>query len=63
MVEKLYGGIKLRQKIQEQEQAEHAKLDNNLTATYYPYYSDVKPFTALPGPSALEEQERERQRN
>jgi hypothetical protein len=60
-VEKLYDGIKLRQKIQEQEQAEYAKLDNNLTATY-PYYSDIKPFTALTEPFALEEQEPERQR-
>ena len=60
-VEKLYGGIKLRQKIQEQEQAEYAKLDNNLTATY-PYYSAIKPFTVLPELSALEEQNPERQR-
>ncbi|MDQ3970186.1 MAG: hypothetical protein M3227_00675, partial [Thermoproteota archaeon] len=60
-VEKLYGGIELRQKIQEQEQAQYAKLDNNLTATY-PYYPDIKPFTSLPGPYALEEKERERQR-
>jgi hypothetical protein len=60
-VEKLYGAIKLRQKIQEQEQAEYAKLDNNLTAIY-PYYPDIKPFTSLPGPYALEEKERERQR-
>jgi hypothetical protein len=61
-VEKLYGGIKLRQKVQEQEQLKYAKLDNNLTATY-PYYSDVKPFTtALPGLSTLEEKELKRQR-
>jgi Homeodomain-like domain len=60
-VEKLYGGIKLRQKIQEQEQPKYAKLDNNLNATY-PYYSAIKPFTALPEPFALEEQEPERQR-
>ncbi len=60
-VEKLYHGIKLRQKVREQEQAQYAKLDENLTATY-PYYSDIKPFTALPEPSALEEQEPERQR-
>jgi predicted nucleic acid-binding Zn-ribbon protein len=60
-VEKLYGGIKLRQKIQEQEQTEYAKPDNDLTATF-PYYSDIKPFTALPEPSALKEQEPERQR-
>src|SRR5215213_1507787 len=33
-VEKLYGAIKLRQKIQEQEQLKYAKLDNNLTTTY-----------------------------
>jgi hypothetical protein len=62
-VEKLYGGIKLRQKIQEQEQPEYAKLDNNLTATYYPYYySAIKPFTALPESSTLDERERQRQR-
>ena len=61
MVEKLYGSIKLRQKVREQEQLEYAKLDNNLTATY-PYYPDIKPFTALPGPYALEEQKPERQR-
>ena len=60
-VEKLYGAIKLRQKIQEQEQAQYAKLDNNITAIY-PYYPDIKPFTSLPGPYALEEKERERQR-
>jgi hypothetical protein len=59
-VEKLYGGIKLRQKVQEQEQPEYAKLDN-LTATY-PYYSAIKPFTALPELSRLEKQEAERQR-
>ncbi|MCC2647443.1 MAG: hypothetical protein K0R16_246 [Nitrososphaeraceae archaeon] len=61
-VEKLYGAIKLRQKVQEQEQSEYAKLDN-LTATY-PYYPDIRPFTALPELSTLEEQkpERERQR-
>jgi hypothetical protein len=56
-VEKLYGGIKLRQKVQEQEQPEYAKLDN-LTATY-PYYSAIKPFTALPELSRLEKQEAE----
>jgi hypothetical protein len=60
-VEKLYGAIRLRQKIQEHEQAEYAIPDNNLTATY-PYYSDIKPFTTLPEPSALEEQKPERQR-
>ena len=62
-VEKLYGGIKLRQKVQEQEQEqpEYAKPDNNLTATY-PYYSAIKPFTTLPELSTLEEQEAERQR-
>jgi hypothetical protein len=60
-VEKLYGGIKLRQNVQEQEQLKYAKLDNNLTATY-PYYSAIKPFTALPELSTLEEQEAERQR-
>jgi hypothetical protein len=60
-VEKLYGGIKIRQNVQEQEQEEYAKPDNNLTATY-PYYSDIKPFTTLPEPSALEEQEPEQQR-
>jgi hypothetical protein len=64
-VEKLYGAIKLRQKVQDQEhkqkQPEYAKLNNNLTATYH-YYPDIKPFTALPELSSLEEQERERQR-
>jgi DNA repair exonuclease SbcCD ATPase subunit len=60
-VEKLYGAIKLRQKIQEQEQLEYAKPDNNLTAIY-PYYSAIKPFTAaLPELSILEELERQRQ--
>jgi hypothetical protein len=56
-VEKLYGAIKLRQKVQEQEQSEYAKLDN-LAATY-PYYPDIKPFTALPELSTLEEQKPE----
>jgi hypothetical protein len=60
-VEKLYGVIKLRQNVREQEQLEYAKPANHLTATY-PYYSAIKPFTALPEPSALEEQEPERQR-
>jgi hypothetical protein len=60
-VEKLYGAIKLKQNVQEQEQLKYAKLDNNLTATY-PYYSAIKPFTALPELSTLEEQEAERQR-
>ena len=60
-VEKLYGAIKLREKVQEQGQPEYAKLDNNLTAIY-PYYPDIKPFTALPELSTLEEKERERQR-
>jgi hypothetical protein len=46
-VEKLYGVIKLRQKIQEQEQSKYTKLDNNLTATYH-YCPDIKPFTSLP---------------
>jgi hypothetical protein len=59
-VEKLYGAIKLRQNVQEQEQPEYAKLDN-LNATY-PYYPDIKPFTALPELSTLEELERQRQR-
>lgn len=62
MVEKLYGAIKLRQKVREQEQLEYAKLDENLTATFS-YHSDIKPFTALPEPSTLEDQERERQQN
>jgi hypothetical protein len=61
-VEKLYGAIKLRQKVQEQEQLKYAKLDNNNLTTTYPYYSDVKPFTALPELSTLEEKEAERQR-
>jgi chromosome segregation ATPase len=60
-VEKLYGAIKLRQNVQEQEQPEYAKLDNNLTTTY-PYYYAIKPFTALPELLTLEEKERERQR-
>jgi hypothetical protein len=60
-VEKLYGAIKLRQKVQEQEQLKYAKPDNNLTTTY-PYYSAIKPFTALPELSTLGEKERERQR-
>jgi hypothetical protein len=60
-IEKKYGAIKLRQNVQEQEQPKYDKLDNNLTATY-PYYSAIKPFTALPELSTLEEKERERQR-
>jgi hypothetical protein len=64
-VEKLYGAIKLRQNVQDQEhkqkQLKYAKLDNNLTITY-PYYSAIKPFTALPEISTLEEKEAERQR-
>ena len=56
-VEKLYGAIKIRQKVQEQEQPEYAKVDN-LTATYYP---DIKPLTALPELSTLEEQKPERE--
>jgi hypothetical protein len=59
-IEKLYGARKLRQNIQEREQPEYDKLDNNLTTTY-PYYSDIKPFTALPELSTLEERERERE--
>ena len=59
-VEKLYGVIKLRQNVQEQEQPKYTKLDNSLTAIYH-YCSDIKPFTALPELYTLEEKERERQ--
>ena len=43
-VEKLYGGIKLRQKIHEQKekQPEYAKPDN--IPRTYPYHPDVQPF-------------------
>ena len=60
-VEKLYGGIKIRQKIHEEkeERPEHAKTDN-LPRTY-PYHPDVQPFDPLLERSTLEEQERERQ--
>ena len=61
-VEKLYDGIKLRQKINQQQkekQPEYAKPDN-LPRTY-PYHSDVQPFDPSLGRSTLEEQERERQ--
>jgi hypothetical protein len=63
-IEKQYGGIKLRQNIQDQKhkqkQPEYIKPDN-LTTTY-PYYPDVQPFTASPERSTLEEQKRQRQR-
>src|SRR5919107_6221978 len=60
-VEKLYGGIKIRQKIHEEkeERPEHAKTDN-LPRTY-PYHPDVQPFDPSLERSTLEEQERERQ--
>jgi hypothetical protein len=60
-VEKLYSGIKLRQKVHEQGKPEYAKLDNNLTTTY-PYYHNIKPYTVLPELPTLEEQKPERQR-
>jgi hypothetical protein len=58
-VEKLYGDIKLRQKInqQKEEQLKYAKPDN--LPTTYPYYSDVQPFNLSPERSTLEERERE----
>jgi hypothetical protein len=61
-VEKLYDGIKLRQKINQQQkekQPEYAKPDN-LPRTY-PYHPDVQPFDPSLERSRLEEQERERQ--
>ena len=60
-VEKLYDGIKLRQKINQQKkkQPEYAKADN-LPRTY-PYHPDVQPFDPSLERSTLEEQERERQ--
>src|SRR5215213_9544456 len=62
MVEKLYGDIKLRQKInqQKEEQLKYVKPDN--LPTTYPYYSDVQPFNLSPEQSILEERERERER-
>src|SRR5215212_12044962 len=62
-VEKLYDGIKLRQKInqqqkEEEEQPEYAKPDN-LPRTY-PYHPDVQPFDRSLERTTLEEQERER---
>src|ERR687889_650970 len=61
-VEKLYDGIKLRQKINQQQkekQPEYAKPDN-LPRTY-PYHPGVQRFDPLLERSTLEEQERERQ--
>jgi len=61
-VEKLYDGIKLRQKInqqqKEEEQPKYAKPDN-LPRTY-PYHPDVQPFDRSLERTTLEEQERER---
>lgn len=60
-VEKLYDGIKLRQKInqQKEKQPKYAKPDN-LPRTY-PYHPDVQRFDPSVERSSLEEQERERQ--
>jgi transposase len=61
-VEKLYDGIKLRQKInqqkKEEEQPKYAKPDN-LPRTY-PSHPDIQPFDSSPERSTLEAQERER---
>ena len=61
-VEKLYDGIKLRQKINQQQkekQPKYAKTDN-LPRTY-PYHPGVQPFVPSLERSTLEEWERERQ--
>ena len=60
-VEKLYDGIKLRQKInqQKEKQPEYAK-PGNLPRTY-PYHPDVQPFDPSLKRSTSEEQARERQ--
>jgi hypothetical protein len=60
-VERLYDGIKLRQKIKQQKekQQEYAKPDN--LPTTYPYHPDVQPFDPSLERSTLEEQEREHQ--
>jgi transposase len=61
-VEKLYDGIKLRQKInqQKEKQPKYAKPDN-LPRTY-PYHPDVQRFDPSLERSSLEEQEEEQER-
>ena len=60
-VEKLYDGIKLRQKINQQEkQPKYAKPDN-LPRTY-PYHPDVQRFDPSLERSSLEKQEQEQER-
>lgn len=61
-VEKLYDGIKLRQKInqQKEKQPKYAKPDN-LPRTY-PYHPDVQRFDPSLERSSLEEQEQEQER-
>jgi hypothetical protein len=61
-VEKLYDGIKLRQKInqQKEKQPKYAKPDN-LPRTY-PYHPDVQRFDPSLERSTLEEQEQEQER-
>ncbi|MDQ3867965.1 MAG: helix-turn-helix domain-containing protein [Thermoproteota archaeon] len=59
-VEKLYDGIKLRQKInqQKEEQQKYAKPDD--LPRRHPYHPDVQPFAPRLERSILEDQERER---